>query len=909
MKSNILNIYISLLGAFFCIILIGCRKDTFIDEPGPIDNPTAEFIVDVHGIVLDKNQLPLEGVQISIGDRVKTTNQDGVFLLRQTTISDQGTLVKASKNDFFDMFRIVYPHKTQAKVFVQLEMNERGEVSKFQSSEAQEISMNGGAKVNFEANSFLDINGNVFSGEVSVYTHWYNPTDIDLVLSSPASLEGIDNEENEVVLASFGMVAVEIENGNGESLKLKDGVQAVLNFPIPDELISNAPSSIPLWSVDEETGFWVEEGEATIEGNLYVGSVRHFSFWNCDDPFDLVEIEGYLETTGGIPITNHPIKITLNDQNTAIGYTNNLGYFSGKVPADALLQLSVTSCNTIIADIAIGPFSSDTDLGILSMDLLINSTSVVGSLVGCINQPLDGAYGLINGYQMVSTDVDGSFASVLTACTNMSNSIKFYDGAEQNVSELIDLDLNIDENDLGTVIVCEELEEYLTFNIDGGDFFLVEDPESYIINNERIELKANHPTANYGFHINVGSVETGQFNPTRANGYTPPDGGNDNGTYVYCQDAAFPCDQFSVDILSVDLVEEIITGTFEGYLRYGEDTNPGGGEVYVTGSFRSVITDQFDEASVSGKIWVDLDNNGIRDVDEEDANVGSVLIIKDSDVDNGSFGTYRVDSEDGTYLFEGLRPGTYFLRVYTPQYDLTSFQAGGDPSKDNDFIESSNSDNYVSYSFTLSDGEFLEHLDLGYAAPTSVACGLYSVGCSPDLELKYNISGGLGPFTVGLSDGQEQISGRDSSFFFENGGNYVVTVTDALGNTSTCSRDVESFQNTVSGYLWDDQGGMIDGLFEQVIDQQIEGVQIKLFDSSEQLIKEVLGDGKSYHLRDIPFGDYFIEVEIPNGYDITILDDDQNYGNDIDPLTMRSEVFSITECFTYMRVNAGFKAQ
>jgi len=283
--------------------------------------------------------------------------------------------------------------------------------------------------------------------------------------------------------------------------------------------------------------------------------------------------------------------------------------------------------------------------------------------------------------------------------------------------------------------------------------------------------------------------------------------------------------------------------------------------------------------------------------------------IQAIDVDNGSFGTYRVDSEDGTYLFEGLRPGTYFLRVYTPQYDLTSFQAGGDPSKDNDFIESSNSDNYVSYSFTLSDGEFLEHLDLGYAAPTSVACGLYSVGCSPDLELKYNISGGLGPFTVGLSDGQEQISGRDSSFFFENGGNYVVTVTDALGNTSTCSRDVESFQNTVSGYLWDDQGGMIDGLFEQVIDQQIEGVQIKLFDSSEQLIKEVLGDGKSYHLRDIPFGDYFIEVEIPNGYDITILDDDENYGNDIDPLTMRSEVFSITECFTYMRVNAGFKAQ
>ena len=41
---------------------------------------------------------------------------------------------------------------------------------------------------------------------------------------------------------------------------------------------------MPLWYFDEQKGMWVEEGVATKQGNQYVGTVNHFTDWNCDIP-------------------------------------------------------------------------------------------------------------------------------------------------------------------------------------------------------------------------------------------------------------------------------------------------------------------------------------------------------------------------------------------------------------------------------------------------------------------------------------------------------------------------------------------------------------------------------------------------------------------------------------------------
>jgi len=65
-------------------------------------------------------------------------------------------------------------------------------------------------------------------------------------------------------------------------LQLATGKNATVTFPIATATQSTAPATIPLWFFDETKGMWIEQGSATKTGNTYVGTVSHFTWWNCD---------------------------------------------------------------------------------------------------------------------------------------------------------------------------------------------------------------------------------------------------------------------------------------------------------------------------------------------------------------------------------------------------------------------------------------------------------------------------------------------------------------------------------------------------------------------------------------------------------------------------------------------------
>lgn len=65
-----------------------------------------------------------------------------------------------------------------------------------------------------------------------------------------------------------------------------------MTFPIPETMRDNPPPTIPLWYFDDESGLWVEEGIATLQGDVYVGEVGHFSWHNLDVPAERVSISG-----------------------------------------------------------------------------------------------------------------------------------------------------------------------------------------------------------------------------------------------------------------------------------------------------------------------------------------------------------------------------------------------------------------------------------------------------------------------------------------------------------------------------------------------------------------------------------------------------------------------------------------
>jgi hypothetical protein len=151
-------------------------------------------------------------------------------------------------------------------------------------------------------------------------------------------LAAIRSNNSEAQLISYGMTEVSLADESGNPLQLKDGAASRLTFPIPAGRESNPPAVIPLWYFDGERGVWIEEGTAALQGHVYVGSVRHFSWHNLDYPEDRVEIKGTVTDCDGLPVPY--TKVTVDQTSD---FTNSKGEYSVYVPANTPVDATVKS--------------------------------------------------------------------------------------------------------------------------------------------------------------------------------------------------------------------------------------------------------------------------------------------------------------------------------------------------------------------------------------------------------------------------------------------------------------------------------------------------------------------------------------------------------------------------------------
>ena len=907
-----------IIGLLILVLMFSaCRKDIIIedkiDNPG---NPGVSQETSVFGIVYDKNELPLANVQVTIDEMNAVSDEQGVFMVRKAKIESIGTMVKIEKNGYFDVFRTIYPPQPSDKLYVTVKMVPKGEPVKFQSIDGGNMNLPNGGGIQFSNNSIsYEYNGSSYDGEVLMYAHYYDPADATLGMTAPASLEAIDKNGDEKGLYTYGMYAIELETEFGQKLNLKDGTEAEMRFPVPPSLSDEAPATIPLWFVDEETGLWNEEGSAQRAGDEYVGMVSHFSFWNCDVPYDLIEIEGTITTAGGTPLANYPVFIRRNNFWGAYGYTNNVGFFHGKVPANEILDLEINHCGVSLVDQEIGPYNVDVDLGNFEVTLTDFATTISGTMKSCMGEPISDGYGIIYHYSIVIPDLNGMFSTVVTGCGNTELTAQFFDGMNLSVSEVLPIDKDAATNALGDIAVCTDLGEYISFSVDGGTYRIITDPEIAKIDGERIVLRGNTEGYEFSGNFEVPLVGVGSANPTKTNLYSRLDGGDfGNGGGFNCEEdlnneLIYSCDDFLVTISDYDEVNEIITGTFAGVLASQDSADYGGsvGDLYdVVGSFRAPITKEFNAASINGKMWVDLNGNGTRDTDEEDITlpISSVSLTKEGS--SFEFGDSWTTFTDGNYSLEGLEPGTYIVRIYGYPYEVTATDVGDD-TKDNDFALGMNGNQFET-TLTIEDGENVMNVDIGIKAPDEVFCFVNGGGCAPDVYLNISINGGLPPYTASLDGATPVVVENNSTIFYvPTGGTYEVEVVDALGNISNCSSNVFSFATSVSGRVWTDLPENNDGIYDSG-EEQLKDVIVNLYKSDGTFYKSDVTVQWGYNIRDIEYGEYYIEPVVPSGLELTIKSDENN-GSDIDPSTGRSDIFVYDECFTNQSIFIGLKEQ
>lgn len=403
----------------------GCQRE--IDLPGSVTgtgvNDSEKVTGGVNGIVVDENNLPVAGATVSSGTASTSTDRYGAFRFRNISLSKANGTVKVSRPGYFTAYRSFIAVEGRINN-VRIKLIPKTVSGSFTGSTGGTVTITGGGKLVIPAAAITDAGGNAYTGAVNVAMAWIDPSSAELPFILMGDLRGITTTGEERGLSTYGMMGVELTGASGQPLKMAAGKTAELTFPIPASLQGTAPVTIDLWHFDEATARWKQEGSATKNGTSYIANVSHFSFWNCDAPFPLIDLCMTLKDPPGNPLINAQVRIKRVVNNTyGYGRTDSLGNLCGKVPKDEALVLEVLDvCNTVVYSQNIGPFSSNTTLPPITVTIpAANSLIITGTVTNCSNANVTNGAAVIyisggNHYTVPVTN--GTFSLNLLRCSN-----------------------------------------------------------------------------------------------------------------------------------------------------------------------------------------------------------------------------------------------------------------------------------------------------------------------------------------------------------------------------------------------------------------------------------------------------------------------------------------------------------
>lgn len=429
---------------------------------------------DFLGNVIDVNKNPIEGVTITIGNATATTDSNGVFIINNANVKERFGYIKAEKTGYIHGSRSVVPSNGTNKVTIML--LEATVVGSVNSGSSETITANDGSSVSFDGN-FIKEDGSTYSGSVDVIMHHLDPADEDMPMQMPGMLYAENEEGAERMLQTLGMLAVELRGSGGEDLNLPEGSTSEIKIPVDASLMGIAPATIPLWYFDEANGYWKEEGVATLQGNMYIGTVSHFSFWNCDIPAEAITLCINTTDEDGNSLANLSVSITSATFGTTYGYTNENGEVCGYVPSSESLELNVYSYDFCGDDAlvtqTIGPFTADSTISVVVPDNTdIIEETVVGTFNTCNGDAVtDGYLQLTYGNQtFIDAVSDGTFEVNLLRCNEDNTfSIKGSDYVNLQTTDSINYTFTTPLTDIGAISSCNAVTEFIQYTIDDDE--------------------------------------------------------------------------------------------------------------------------------------------------------------------------------------------------------------------------------------------------------------------------------------------------------------------------------------------------------------------------------------------------------------------------------------------------------
>ncbi|WP_396142474.1 hypothetical protein [Flavobacterium sp.] len=476
-----------------------CSNDSGIDE-NSVDTPLNfgnEVSKSFTGQIVDESNIPLANVVITVGNKTANTDRNGVFIINNATVHEKFAFIKARKTGFLDGSRSLVP--TNGMNYARITLLSGTIVGTVNSGTSGSVSLGNGSKVTFDGN-FKTVTGQPYTGVVSVIMKHLDPSDPSTVDKMPGMLLAANSSGEERVLETFGMMNIELRGAASQKLQLSTTAQ--IEMPISTSQLASAPATIPLWHFDETLGYWKEEGAATKQGTKYVGTVSHFSWWNCDAQFPTVRLCVTVVNSNGVPLSNVKVGIRrASNSYTVNGFTNSQGQVCGLVPANETLTMVVfDSCENAVSTTSIGPFSADTTLpNLVISNTTIQSTLVQGNLLKCDGTNVTNGYVLMRygNQNLMGTVTNGAFSFTMLVCsaTNTAFSLEGFDYDNLQTTNPINFTFTTPITNVGNITACNSISEFISYRIDSN-------PVRYIIANITANVGTTSGSNSSGLSIN-----------------------------------------------------------------------------------------------------------------------------------------------------------------------------------------------------------------------------------------------------------------------------------------------------------------------------------------------------------------------------------------------------------------------
>lgn len=464
-------------------LIFSCKEDSLSELNDNILNSQSNYNLgndtqkSFQGVVLDTNGVPVSGAIVTIGTSTVTTNLKGLFVLKNASVKENFAHIKVTKAGYVNASRVLVP--TNGMNRVNIMMIPATTTSTISAGSVSTVSLPNGTKVKFDG-SFKDATGNAYSGSVNVALFNLASSNPYLNELMPGSFLATNSAGNARVMETFGMIHVQLTGSSGQNLQIANGHTAEITVPVDASQSSSSPNTIPLWSYNEETGMWNEEGSATKVGNTYVGTVSHFSWWNCDAQFEQATIKVTVKNTAGLVLPNMKVILKRASQTyETYSITDNVGTVSGIVPANEVLTLKVYGmCDNVIYTSSVGPFTTGaiTTIPDITVNPPASTTYIIqGNLKTCTNTDVTDGYvilrnvGAANYFNYLSVPVSntGNFTFNTYAC-NASPQFTYegFDVTNLQTTGEITFTATANTVNLGNIAVCNSLSEFISYKID-----------------------------------------------------------------------------------------------------------------------------------------------------------------------------------------------------------------------------------------------------------------------------------------------------------------------------------------------------------------------------------------------------------------------------------------------------------